>query len=214
MPKAPRNPLDQVRFDALPMRTTTIAARTWCNLRFNRYAKKDSLYYCSPDARLTPVSMTVPCLYLARSEKTAFYELYGDRLYAEKLAASLLSISDSELQERVFVRVSTRELRLCDLVAQDAARALGMDAGTLYAADVTFPQTFAERIFHHPLEVDGIHYPSRHTGESCAVAWLRNLSPCASLVLTATIPLSGCVFVRALHVIELFGERMTLVAGL
>lgn len=188
-------------------------ARSWVNLRYAGYASDAKLYYANPGARLTPVSMTIGCLYLAETQETAFRELYGDLLWTARQNSAFARITDTELEERVFIPVATRDLVLCDLVSKNAAEAIGFDAGTLYASDLKFPQTFAERIYHHPRKVDGIRYRSRHSSEECVVIWERSKGSELARIEGPWSFLKDNATAKRIDVLELYGETLQVVAS-
>ncbi len=208
MDRSPRMPLAQPAFNDLEMPLCEVRPTEWVNLRFAEYAGKTKLFYPNPGARLTPFSMDVPCLYLARTEKTAFFELYGDRLYAAKQAGKRMIFPETELDRRVFVGVQTDLLRLCDLAQRGGGPKLHLDARTLWAADLEFPQRFAEAIYHHPANVDGIRYRSRHTDENCLVVWERR--KVARPLKGAPSPLRAHLCATNIGHASLFGEEILL----
>lgn len=182
--------------------------QTWVNLRFAEFAEKNHLFYANAGGRLTPHSLGVPCLYLARTEKTAFFELYGDRLYAARQADAKMILPETELNRRIFIGVRTGSLRLCDLAGKGGGSKLHLDAGTLWASDLEYPQKFAEAIYHHPANVDGIRYRSRHTDEPCLVIWHRR--NVAHLEKTAPAPLRTHLRATNISDAKLFGEEVLL----
>src|SRR5690606_373713 len=142
---------------------STMRPQKWVNLRFAEFSNAERLFYASAGARFTPYSLNVPCLYLAKEEKSSYLELYGDRLYAARHTGRQMILPESELNRRVFVSVQTGTLHLCDLTQKGGGSRLHLDAGTLWASNLEHPQKFAEAIYHHPAQVDGIRYKSRHT---------------------------------------------------
>jgi hypothetical protein len=125
-----------------------------------------------PTGRLTPESGTIPCLYLARTRETSFYELYGDDIDAAGKRGSRLRLRRSDLENRVYVKTPPDlSVRVYDLTAERTARAIGMDLSTLYAPEVEFARAFAQRLHDHPRRFDGIQYESRHTQTPCLVLW-------------------------------------------
>lgn len=173
MQRSPRLPLAQPAFDELEMPVSVVKPQGWINLRFVAFSHGEHLFYANAAGRLTPHSLNIPCLYLAKEEKTAFMELYGDRLYAARHAGKPMILPESELHRRIFLRVQTDSLRICDLTQKGGGPKLHLDAGTLWASNFEYPQKFAEAIYHHPAQVDGICYKSRHTNETCLVVWNR-----------------------------------------
>lgn len=209
MDRVPRMPLAQAGFDKLEMPIVELDPETWVNLRFRQYATQGDLFVARAGARLTPASMKVPCLYLAKEMSTAYMELYGDKHYAAKEEGTPLIITETELEERVFINVQTRKVKLCDLVKPGAAKKLNLDQGTIWAADLKYPRSFAEAIHKHPAAVDGILYMSRHTDMVCAVVWNR---AAARLITGSEVSLRTCLKATGLIDCSLFGERV-LVAG-
>jgi len=145
-------------------------------------------FYASPGSRLTPDSGEFPCVYVGASRDTAVAEVWGDRMAAQRDRwSAIYVISLAQAREWAFLEVADppSDLRLCDLTDSHTRLAVGLDSGTLYAADLRTPRQWAERIALHPTRFDGIHYRSRHTDESCLVLWSRpsDVSPlCDRLV--------------------------------
>lgn len=166
-----RHPVAQREFDQLPLATTTLAAASWWNLRWKAFAAPEHLFYSSASGRLTPASAAVPCLYLSPSERTSFFELYGDQLHLDREAGRTPRIEANDFIDRVYLQVEMPELTIADLTSGKAIQDIHLDLGTLYAADPQYPRAFAEAILHHPANVDGILYESRHTRERCVVVW-------------------------------------------
>jgi hypothetical protein len=166
-----RRPVEQTLFDQKTLITAIAPARQWTNLRWAVYATDRALFYASRSARLTPSSGTVDCLYLAPSERTAFLELYGDKLHLAREADEVPIIEANDFAERVFIDVDLPELKLVDLTTGEGIERIDLDLGTLYAPDPDFPREFAERVVTHPAKVDGFLYESRHTKEICAAIW-------------------------------------------
>jgi len=209
MHRSPRLPLKQSEFDRLEMPLFEMDPLCWVNLRFAEFASENGLFYPNPGARLTPFSLKVPCLYLAQTEKTAFLELYGDKLYLARQSGGQMILPEEELNRRVYIRIQTKPLRLCDLVRKGSGAKLHLDAGTLWASDFEYPQRFAEAIHGHPAGVDGIRYQSRHTDEICIVVWQRGLDV-AHLEKTPPASLRSHISATDIRTIRLFGEEMTL----
>lgn len=136
-----------------------------------------SQFYANPRSRLTPVSRSLPCVYLADTEQTAVAEVWGDRFWQHRESGRDLFVIDAGLARAACFMAATDvpppPLRLCDLTHADVRLALGLEAGTLYTPDLSFPQTWAERIAQHPQRFDGILYRSRLTEGRCLVLWQR-----------------------------------------
>jgi hypothetical protein len=195
-------------FDSLERLVFKEGPQKWLNLRFAEFCNKTHLFYGNAGSRRTPHSLSVPCLYLARAEKTAFFELYGDRLYAAKQAGKRMIMAETELNPRVFVGIRTEPIRLCDLARKGGGSKLHFDAGTLWAADFECPQKFAEAIHRHPAKVDGIRYRSRHADETCLVVWNRRNM--AHLEKAAPTPRRDHVRATDIRCAKLFGAEILL----
>lgn len=190
------------------MPVSTVKPQRWINLRFIEFSIDEYLFSANAGARLTPHSLNVPCLYLAKDEKTAFLELYGDRLYAARHAGRQMILPESELNRRVFVTIQTDSLRICDLMQKGSGSKLHLDAGTLWASNFEYPQKFAEAIYNHPAQVDGIRYKSRHTDEICLVVWNRR--NVAHLENTPPVSLCSCVHSKDIRSVRLFDDDILL----
>jgi RES domain-containing protein len=136
-----------------------------------------SQFYANPRSRLTPVSLSFPCVYLADSEETAVAEVWGDRFWQHRENNRETFTIDAGLARAACFLAAADlpppPLQLCDLTHADVRLALGLEAGTLYATDLSYPQTWAERIALHPRKFDGILYRSRLTEGRCLVLWQR-----------------------------------------
>ncbi len=209
MQRSPRLPLAQSAFDELEMPVSPVKSQKWINLRFTEFSDDGHLFFANPGARLTPHSLKVPCLYLAKEEKTSFLELYGDRLYAARHAGKPMILPESELNRRIFIRIQTGSLRVGDLTRKGGGTKIHFDAGTLWASSLEYPQKFAEAIYHHPAQVDGIRYKSRHTDEVCLVIWNRR--DVAHKDQAPFVPLRSYLRTTDIRSAKLFDEEVLLV---
>lgn len=171
-----RLPPDQAVFDKRAIPVSDL--RMEINLSWFRLCRVEfpGQFYPSKGSRLTPASGAFPCVYLAASLETTVAEVWGDRLAAHRDAGGAVHvIARSQAETWAFLETEPLPptLRLCNLMDSDTRLAAGMDSGALYAADLTVPQAWAERIARHPALFDGIRYRSRHTDEACLVLWTR-----------------------------------------
>lgn len=178
-----RHPADVATFNALSLRSMQKTLRVpWWNLRWRAHAVKSDLFFSSLSGRLTPVSGTVPCLYLAENAETSFYEIYGDIISAARETKSVARFSKTDLEARVLIKTKPPlSVKIYDLTAVRSAKRIGMDLATLYAPDVDLPRQFAQRIHDHPEKFDGIQYESRHTQTRCLVLWATHTPALKSL---------------------------------
>lgn len=97
-----------------------------------------------PRARLTPDSGRVKCLYLARTQNTSFYEIYGDDVAVAKELGTTHTLSAKEMKKRVYAtRPRTSALSLYDLTTEGSAKKIGMDLTTSYTEQVDPRRAFA-----------------------------------------------------------------------
>lgn len=168
-----RRPLETADFNRLELEPLVKdLANSWWNLRWAGYDKPGMRFFATASGRLTPSSGTVPCLYLAETQETSFYEIYGDVVDAAQKRKQEPRLTMSELEQRVFLRnTGPTSLILYDLTEPKSAKAIGTDLATLYAPDVSLPRLFAQRLHDHPARFDGVQYISRHTQAPCIVLW-------------------------------------------
>ena len=168
-----RRPLETADFNKLELESVVKdLATSWWNLRWVEYDVPGKRFFAIASGRLTPSAGTVPCLYLAETQETSFYEIYGDIVDAAQKRKQEPKITKSELERRVFLRnADPISVKLYDLTERKSAKKIGMDLATLYSPDVSFPRLFAQRLRDHPEKFDGIQYTSRHTQAPCMVLW-------------------------------------------
>ena len=166
-----RVPLPQEDFDRKTLVIRATPPATWRNLRWRSSASDKRLYFASASGRLTPSSGKAPCIYLAPSDRTSFFEIYGDKMHLAHEASELPVIGAADFVERVFLGVDMPTLNLVDITSGPGLEAIDLDLGTLYATNPVYPRAFAEAVLRHPSKVDGFLYESRHTKETCAVVW-------------------------------------------
>ncbi len=198
-------------FGALPLATKTVAPSVWHNLRWEIHANRTNLYFASNTARLTPARGNVPCLYLSPDERTSFKELYGDTFSVEHENGRTPYMEASDFVERAFLKVGAPEFLLADLTSGKAMDDIHLDLGTLYAADTEYPRLFAQAIFDHPTEVDGISYESRHTKAHCAVIWCKRMPALADIPFDHTGNLADRAALAG-AVATIFGEQVRVVS--
>jgi|APTNR8051073442_1049403.scaffolds.fasta_scaffold26238_3 hypothetical protein len=171
-----RQPPDQASFDqrSIPvMRAPMLPPLPWYRLYQKEFAEQ---FYPSKGSRLTPLSGAFPCVYLAHSAETTVAEVWGDRLAAHRATGAEVYVISGDQAKRwgyLKLKAMPADLKICDLFAAETRLAIGIESGTLYAPDLSLPQTWAERIARHPAGFDGIRYRSRHTDEACLVLWSR-----------------------------------------
>lgn len=168
-----RSPVPPADFADLKLAAVKKALRApWWNLRWQAHARAEQTFFASKSGRLTPDSGKVQCLYLARNRETSFYELYGDDIDMAEKRGLQYRFRRADLEQRIFLKTpADLTVRVYDLTTQRSARAIGMDLGTLYSAQVEFPRAYAQRLHDHPARFDGIQYVSRHTQTPCLVLW-------------------------------------------
>ena len=203
-----RSPVPKAEFGALKPVSKTLDPSKWVNLRWREYATKKDLFFASESARLTPAKGKARCLYLAPDERTAFLELYGDKIHLAHEADTVPIIEANDFIERVFLNVSLPTVTLVDLTAGGGLESIGIDLGTLYAADPQFPRAFAQSVLEHPAKVDGFLYESRHTKGHCAVVWSYHRSILAKVPWGNKRPLGASVTSLVGDIASLFGAKV------
>ena len=156
------------------------------------------------------MSGKVPSLYLSRSERTSFKELYGDLIAAARNDGLDPIIAAGDLSERVFVDIDAPALRLVDISTGAGLDAIGLDVGTAYHPVIDHSRAWAQVIHDHSINADGILYESRHTKELCAVVWARRDND--GFTMTNHRPMGSRGSIAPDGILEIFGERL-LIAG-
>jgi hypothetical protein len=203
-----RSPAPKAEFSAIELVTKTLAPSRWVNLRWRQYATKKDLFFTSESARLTPSKGKARCLYLAPDERTAYLELYGDKIHHAHGAGRVPIMEANDFSERVFIQVCLPSVTLVDLTAGAGLEAIGIDLGTLYASDPQFPRAFAQSVLDHPAKVDGFLYESRHTKGHCAVVWSYHRHELAKIPWGNERPLGASITSLDGDVASLFGTKV------
>jgi hypothetical protein len=93
--------------------------------------------------------------YLGETVEVAFIECFGRQLGAKFVSREFLRTRN------LFTIESVRSLKLVNLFGKNLAR-LGSDSRLTSGDNYEISRWWAEAIYNHPLQVDGIRYFSRH----------------------------------------------------
>lgn len=151
--RLPAHPLPPADFQqrVLPITECQI---TWYRLNPSRHAS--ALYFDrSGMGRYDSLGQSYGILYVAEAVEGAFIESFG-RSHGAK------GVAEEDLRNRnLFEIESDRQLTLVDLWGSGLVK-IGADARITSGSDYELSRTWAEAIYLHPQNVDGIRYYSRH----------------------------------------------------
>lgn len=151
--RLPAHPLPAADFQqrVLPITKCQI---TWYRLNPSRHAS--ALYFDrSGMGRYDSLGQSYGILYVAEAVEGAFIESFG-RSHGAK------GVAEEDLRNRnLFEIESDRQLTLVDLWGSGLVK-IGADARITSGSDYELSRTWAEAIYLHPQNVDGIRYYSRH----------------------------------------------------
>ena len=100
-------------------------------------------------------SSDVAVLYLGETIEAAFIETFGRRLGVKYVSRQLVR------SRNLFSIHSDRPLKLVDLFGAGLVK-LGADSELSSGRNYFLSQSWSQAIYHHPQQVDGIRYLSRH----------------------------------------------------
>lgn len=144
----PEPPLD-FRSRPLPIFTSNTPA-----YRLNPVNYRSALFFDRTDKGFDGQQQEYGILYVGADEYAAFIECFG-RTHGARGVAELT------LQQRNLIRItSSRPLVLADLTGNGLVK-LGADA-RLASGSYLMARKWAQAIYAHPQQVDGIRYHSRH----------------------------------------------------
>jgi hypothetical protein len=108
-------------------------------------------------------------LYAGEDEYAAFIECYGRVHGARGVAEAVLK------QRNLFAIASARPLVLVDLTGSNLVK-LGADA-RISSGSYSIARAWAQAIWQHPLQVDGVRYRSRHDDERLCCGLFDRVRP-------------------------------------
>lgn len=124
--------------------------------RLNPASYKSALFFDrSGRGRFDATDIGYGICYVGETIKVTFIECFGRKLGEKFVTQEFLK------SRNLFQIKSTRELCLVNLWGESLAK-LGCDSRITSGADYSVSRAWVKAIYHHPLQVDGIRYFSRH----------------------------------------------------
>lgn len=158
MPTRPlRRPLAH---PAQKFRAVTVALDGWIRLH---WPSKAATFVRDTNHRFTPDKSPVEVLYLARDERTATLEIFGDRLYQNLN----VDIPSAEWHMKQYSTVAVPAVNVVDLFSAGGLEAAQVDASALEHNDLAIPQAWALSVMTHAAGFHGLLYGSRFTKRKC-----------------------------------------------
>jgi hypothetical protein len=130
--------------------------QTW--YRLNPVGYSSSIYFDqSGRGRFDHQQASYGILYVAEAIEGSFIECFGRNL-------GIKAVAEADIKTRnLFEITSNRSLRLVDLLGSGLVK-IGADA-RVTSGSYTVSRAWVEAIYHHPQQVDGIRYYSRHDND-------------------------------------------------
>ena len=142
----------------IPSRSTDLGAL----VRIHRCEFGAVYFSKNPGHRFSPADGTHEVLYLGRTFSTAFLEVFGDRIYQDRLTIDAVGWSS-----HCHSLVGVAALKIVNLTHPKTLTTLGVDLAALHAHDLEIPQAWARALMDHSSGFDGIQFPSRFDGGDC-----------------------------------------------
>ena len=166
MPPNP-HPLPTKNFDRVQLPISKIDNQTYYRLNPVNYTS--AIYFDrSGRGRYDSPSVAYGICYLGESLEAAFIECFGRQLGVRFLSQEFIKTRN------LFTIKSNKPLTLVDLFGSGLSK-IGADSRLTGGNNYQLSRSWAEAIYHHPQQVDGIRYYSRHDNtQLCCGLFERN----------------------------------------
>lgn len=134
--------------------------RTW--FRVHRLGQPAREFALLPVHRFSHARCPYPLLYVAPTIQTCLWEVFGDDVFEGQRA-----ISVSKWTGRRVSQITVPELKVCAISLEKTRDAMGVDKGSLLAADLTIPQEWGLAVQQHPARFQAIKFTSRFVDQPC-----------------------------------------------
>ncbi len=142
----------------IPFRYESIRAP----LRIHRCEYGAVYFSRNPSHRFSPIDGAHEVLYIGNKFSTAFLEVFGDRIYQNRL-----TIDATNWASQCHSILKITALKTVDLTAPETLATLSLDLAAIHAHDLEIPQAWAKGLMNHPTGFDAILFPSRFDGGDC-----------------------------------------------
>lgn len=162
MPSKSTRPLllpgDDFAKRAIP--ATRQPARKWYRVHWeDRSAVEFTL---NPGHRFSHADCPHPILYVGSTIQTCLWEIFGDDVFLNKR-----TIAKSRWEGRGLSEVTLPGLKVCALSTEKTRSAMGVEKGSLLAADLDVPQAWGLAVQQHTTGFEAIKYTSRFVDQPC-----------------------------------------------
>lgn len=156
MPPKP-HPLPPDDFNQLSLPVSIAKTRDY--YRLNSSSFSTAIYFDKSGAgRFDEPQQSYGICYTGETLEAAFIESFGRELGVKFVSQELLR------SRNLFLISNSKDLKLVNLFGSSLAK-LGADSRLTGGDDYGMSRAWAEAIYHHPQQVDGIRYFSRHDNE-------------------------------------------------
>lgn len=147
-------------FARLPIPATRQPGRTW--FRVHRADQPALEFALRSFHRFSHARCPHRLLYVGPSVQTCLWEVFGDDVFEGRRA-----IPASKWRARCVSQITVPELRVCAVSLEKTREAMGVDKGSLLAADLAIPQEWGLAVQQHPAGFQAIKYTSRFVDQPC-----------------------------------------------
>jgi hypothetical protein len=188
------HPLPPEDFNSLQL---SVTERQLTYYRLNPSSYKSATYFDrSGRGRFDSKEASYSICYVGETIEVAFIECFGRQL-------GIKFVSQQFIRTRnLFLIESLRPFRVVDLFGAGLAQ-LGIDSRVTCGADYGVSRSWAEAIYHHPQQVDGIRYFSRHDNTRLCCGLFERVKD--SLVETNLGNLVDLDLFKLAEILELYG---------
>ena len=153
-------------FARRPIPETRQEARTWFRVHWeDRNAIEFTL---NPGHRFSHGESPRAVLYLAASVQTCLWEVFGDDVLQQGRV-----IARSRWEGRCLSEINVPEIKVCAVSTERTRSIMGVELGSLLAADLSVPQAWGLAGQQHPAGFDAIKYTSRFVAQPCLALFAR-----------------------------------------
>lgn len=141
-------------------RAVKVAVDGWIRLH---WPTKAATFVRDANHRFTPNTSPFEVLYLARDERTATLEIFGDRLYQKHN----VDVPSAEWKVKQYSTLAVPAVKVADLFSASGLEAAQVDVSALDHNDLAIPQSWALSVMTHAAGFHGLLYGSRFTKRKC-----------------------------------------------
>jgi hypothetical protein len=134
--------------------------RTW--FRVHRSDQPALDFAVRPFHRFSHAECPYPLLYVGPTIHTCVWEVFGDALFEGHRVIAL-----SQWTNRCVSQITVPELKVCAVSLEKTREAMGVDKGSLLAANLDIPQEWGLAVQRHPAAFQAIKYTSRFVDQPC-----------------------------------------------